>query len=60
MRPLLHFNVTTETCEGTICARCRIIIDHCQCSPHGLTYRSISERISGQGWVPQTEVQEAA
>lgn len=46
---------TIETCEGTVCARCRVNIDMCACQPRKLAYRSVAERISGQGWVPETE-----
>lgn len=60
MRPFLH-SPTTLTCEGEACSRCRITIDMCQCDPHRhFNYRSVSERISGQGWVPETEMREAA
>lgn len=46
---------TIETCEGTVCARCRVAIDMCACNPNRrLGYRSLNERISGQGWVPET------
>lgn len=45
---------TIETCEGTACARCKIAIDMCACQPRQLAYRSVRERISGQGMVPET------
>ena len=51
---------TIETCEGTACARCKINIDLCQCQPRKLAYRSLSERISAQGLVPQTETEAKA
>lgn len=46
---------TIETCEGTSCARCKIAIDMCACRPRNLSYRSVSERITGQGWLPATD-----
>jgi hypothetical protein len=47
---------TIETCEGIICRHCRMPADACVCH---LQARSIStrERISGQGLVPETEVE---
>lgn len=52
---------TIETCEGTACARCKIAIDLCACNPNRrLAYRSVSERISAQGLVPETILDEAA
>lgn len=49
---------TVQTCEGIACGRCKINIDHCACLPRRLAYRSVNERISGQGMVPATETQE--
>lgn len=45
---------TIDTCEGTVCARCKITIDMCACQPRKLAYRSMSERITAQGMVPET------
>lgn len=51
---------TIETCEGTVCARCKVSVDMCACRPdRRLSYRSVAERITGQGWMPQTEVEAA-
>ncbi len=52
--------ITTLTCEGIVCAFCKIAIDFCQCMPRKLGYRSMSERITAQGFVPETETKEAA
>lgn len=51
---------TIETCEGTVCSRCKINIDMCACRPtnHGLRYRSMNESISAQGLVPETQMPE--
>ena len=46
---------TIETCEGTACARCKVNVEMCACRPNGMRYRAMTERISGQGWVPATE-----
>lgn len=48
---------TIETCEGTACARCKIEVSMCACRgpDRKLAYRSVAERISGQGMVPETE-----
>ena len=51
---------TIQTCEGDVCSRCRIAVDHCQCTPGRMSYRGTQERISAQGWVPETETREAA
>lgn len=59
MRHLPHIH-TIQTCEGTACGRCKIDIELCQCNPHRLIYRGVSERITAQGWVPETETKEAA
>lgn len=48
---------TSETCEGTVCRQCKICIDLCMCNPERkLGYRSLDERLSGQGLIPQTEI----
>lgn len=52
---------TTETCEGTVCRRCRLWPDMCTCNPsHALwrVFAGVHERISGQGWVPETQTRE--
>lgn len=52
-----HDQNTIETCEGTVCGRCRVNIELCACFPNRrLAYRGVAERITGQGWVPQTEM----
>lgn len=52
---------TIETCEGTVCGRCKVSVDLCACRPdRRLAYRSMAERITGQGLLPQTETREAA
>jgi hypothetical protein len=57
--PLPHS--TIETCEGIACRDCHLHIDFCTCHPdfECRPILSLAERISGQGWVPQTPEAEA-
>lgn len=52
---MAFFGNTIDTCEGTSCARCRINIDFCACTPRKLAHRSVEERITAQGIVPTTD-----
>jgi hypothetical protein len=50
---------TILTCEGIACGRCRINVELCQCQPNGFRFKAMSERISGQGLVPETMMEAA-
>lgn len=51
---------TIQTCEGDVCRQCKVNILHCRCASQPLRhYRAksaMNEQITGQGWVPQTEL----
>lgn len=52
---------TIETCDGIVCRHCHLWPDMCTCNPaHALRqiFQGMTERISGQGWIPQTPERE--
>lgn len=54
---------TIETCQGIVCRHCHLWPDICTCNPAHPIHKFlkfVNERISGQGWVPQTQEREVA